>query len=300
MNTDIDISKIRKLDGGLLLVFQQLLEHGSVTRTALSLDLSQSTISHALSRLRELFGDPLFIRRPHGLEPTQRALQLKPQVEMLLNLTRDTLGIGQSFEPDNSARIFSISAPEFVTATVATSLLAQIEREAPDIGLRFVHLPADEVFEKLRRGEIDAAIGRFEQAPIEVALEPLYDDEFAIACRTGHPISKGNMTAKKYRSALHIWADSPSEIIERDSEIDFSDFHVCIVPRWLTALLIAARSDYVATCPRRLAESHAQLLGLDVLGFPQQKSISVSIASRKNLQDRGVEWFIQQIRNVFV
>lgn len=287
------------MDGGLLLVLQQLLEHRSVTRTALSLELGQSTISHALGRLRELFDDPLFIRRPHGLEPTQRALQLKPQVEMLLNLARETLGIGQSFDPKNSVRVFSISAPEFVTATAATSLLAQIEREAPTVGLRFVHLPEVEVFEKLRRGEIDAAIGRFEQAPIEVALAPLYDDEFAIACRSGHPISKGRITEKKYRSALHIWADSPSETVAGDSDFDFSDFHGSIVPRWLTALLIAAQSNHIATCPRRLAESHAQLLGLDVLRFPQLKPIRVSIASRKNLQDRGVEWFIQQIRNVF-
>lgn len=299
MNTDIDRSKIRKVDGGLLLVLQQLLEHGSVTRTAESLSLGQSTISHSLARLRELFEDPLFIRRPHGLEPTQRALHLKPQVEKLLDLTRETLGIGHLFDPKISIRMFSLSAPEFVTVTAATSLLNRIEKQAPTVGVRFVHLPESDVFERLRRGEIDVAIGRFEQAPVEVGLTLLYEDEFCIACRKGHPISKGRITEKKYRSASHIWADSPSETIARDAEFDYSNFRGSVVPRWLTALIISAQSDYVATCPRRLAESQAELLELDILKLPNPKPIKVFLAYRKDLHDRGADWFIQQIRDVF-
>lgn len=298
MNSDIDISKIRKVDGGLLLVLQQLLEHGSVTRTAESLSLGQSTISHALTRLRDLFEEPLFIRKSHGLEPTQRALQLQPQVEMLLDLTRDTLGIGYSFDPLTSSRMFSISAPEFVTVTSATSLLNLIDDQAPSVGVRFVQLPEDEVFERLRRGDMDVAIGRFEQAPAEVSLTLLYEDEFCIACRKGHPISRGKVTVQKYRLASHIWADSPSETIARDSEFDFSSSRGSIVSKWVTALIIAAQTDYIATCPRQLAESQAQLLNLEVLNLPNVEPIRVSLASRKDIHDRGAEWFVQQIRRV--
>lgn len=280
-------------------MLQQLLEHGSVTRTSESLSLGQSTVSHALTRLRDLFEDPLFIRKSHGLEPTQRALQLQPKIEMLLDLTRDTLGIGHSFDPPTSSRMFSMSAPEFVTVTSATSLLNLIDEKAPNVGIRFLQLPEDEVFERLRRGDIDVAVGRFEQAPAEISLTLLYEDEFCIACRRGHPISRGKVTLQKYRSASHIWADSPSETIARDSEFDFSSSRGSIVSKWMTALIIAAQTDYIATCPRQLAESQAQLLNLEVQNLPSIETISVSLALRNDLHDRGVEWFVQQIKSLF-
>ena len=66
--SDIDISKIRQLDGALLLVFQSLVRHRRTTVAAERLNVSQSTISHALARLRLLFDDPLFVRRSHGLQ----------------------------------------------------------------------------------------------------------------------------------------------------------------------------------------------------------------------------------------
>ena len=71
--SDIDTNKLRRLDGGLLLVFRELLRTGRASRVAESLGLSQPAISHALARLRDLFADPLFVRRPHGFEPTLRA-----------------------------------------------------------------------------------------------------------------------------------------------------------------------------------------------------------------------------------
>lgn len=298
MKSDIDISKIRDVNGGLLLVFVQLLEHGSVTRAARELSLGQSTISHSLSRLRELFQDPLFIRRPHGLEATQRALDLQPQIEELLNRTRIALGIGQSFNAEESQRMFRLSAPEFVTATVAHRLLQHLYQSAPSVAVRFVHSQEPLVFEALRRGELDVAVGRFEQAPDEIALQPLYQDEFCLACRRGHPITKGRMTRNKYRSVAHIWADSPTETIARDAEFDFSDYRGSVVPRWLTALVVAAQSDYVATCPRRLAESQAAVLNLQVLKLPLEQSIDIVLARRRQLHDRGVEWFVDQLTDV--
>jgi hypothetical protein len=71
--SDFNLNQIRRLDGGLLLVFRELLRTRRASAVAQRLGLSPSAISHALNRLRDLFGDPLFIRRPHGFEPTRRA-----------------------------------------------------------------------------------------------------------------------------------------------------------------------------------------------------------------------------------
>ena len=91
--------QIRKLDGGLLLIFRELMAAPARQRRRRHLGLSPSAISHALARLRDLFGEPLFIRRSHGLEPTQRALELAPRIEQLLGQI-DEIGSSESgFDP---------------------------------------------------------------------------------------------------------------------------------------------------------------------------------------------------------
>jgi DNA-binding transcriptional LysR family regulator len=65
--TDVDAAKIKQLDGSLLLVLRELLRQRRVTLAAQRLGLSQSAVSHALARLRELFDDPLFVRKAYGL-----------------------------------------------------------------------------------------------------------------------------------------------------------------------------------------------------------------------------------------
>src|SRR4051812_12268396 len=104
--SDIDRNKLRRLDGGLLLVFRELLRTGRASVVAQRLGLSQPAISHSLSRLRDLFDDPLFIRRPHGLEPTLRAQELGPQIEALIGLAARAMDPGGGFDPATSERIF--------------------------------------------------------------------------------------------------------------------------------------------------------------------------------------------------
>src|SRR4051812_25258438 len=122
---DIDTVKLRRLDGGLLLVFRELLRTGRASIVAERLGLSQPAISHALSRLRDLFEDQLFIRRPHGFEPTLRAQQLGPQIETLISLAGEALDKGGGFDPATSDRIFRIAAPEFVTALIGAELIGR-------------------------------------------------------------------------------------------------------------------------------------------------------------------------------
>lgn len=104
--SDFDINQVRRLDGGLLLVFRECLRRRKAQEAAQVLGLSPSAVSHALTRLRDLFGDPLFVRKPHGLVPTRRALELEPQVEALLQLAGAALGGREAFDPSTSpARI---------------------------------------------------------------------------------------------------------------------------------------------------------------------------------------------------
>ena len=111
---EYDQTQIRRVDGGLLLIFRELLIRRRASEVAQHLGFSPSAISHALGRLRELFGDPLFIRRSHGLEPTRRALELAPRVEALIDLIGATVSAEGEFDPAMSRRRFGIGCPEDV------------------------------------------------------------------------------------------------------------------------------------------------------------------------------------------
>src|SRR5438552_9137144 len=128
---DIDQLKLRRLDFSMLLIFRDLVRSQKTTVVAAQLGLSQSAISHALSRLRTLFGDPLFIRRPNGLEPTLRAMELLPKIEAILRATQDALAMPSHFDPTAATRAFRLAGNDLVGAVIAPSLLGLLRKEAP-------------------------------------------------------------------------------------------------------------------------------------------------------------------------
>lgn len=72
--SQFDELKLRRLDLGLLLVFQEIFRKRRAASAAERLGLTQPAISHALGRLRDVTGDPLFVRRPGGMLPTALAV----------------------------------------------------------------------------------------------------------------------------------------------------------------------------------------------------------------------------------
>src|ERR1700684_4345947 len=129
--SDFDQTQIRKLDGGLLLIFRELMARGRASDVALHLGLSPSAVSHALGRLRDLFGEALFVRRSHGLEPTQRALELAPRIEQLIALIGGVVSAERGFDAAQSRRRFRIACPDGVESVIAEPLVAAFRREAP-------------------------------------------------------------------------------------------------------------------------------------------------------------------------
>jgi LysR family transcriptional activator of mexEF-oprN operon len=300
--SDFDLNQIRRLDGGLLLVFRELLRTGRASLVAERLGLSQSAISHALSRLRDLFQDQLFVRRPHGFEPTRRALELGPSIEALVDMAGAALSREGGFDPARSQRLFRVGAPEFVTALVGAKLIESFRRSAPKLSFWVGFQAEAAALDGLRRGEIDLALGRFGQAPPGFISEVLFQDRYCVVAREGHPRVKGSIDYPTYLEVGHVFAQSRSEISSDDHRSSIGELHVAAaVPGWLTALVLTASSDGVATCPRRLAERHAPMMGLQVLDPPfGGEPITVSAVRRAGVDDAGAEWFLEQVRQAVV
>src|ERR1700757_4596419 len=99
MNRTVNLSRLQRIDLNLFRVFDVVYRERSLSRAAALLYLSQSAVSHALARLREQIGDPLFVRQGRGVPPTPRAGQLPPFTRDALFSLRGGVRRRRPFEP---------------------------------------------------------------------------------------------------------------------------------------------------------------------------------------------------------
>src|SRR5678815_4147371 len=130
------------LDLNLLRVLDVLLEERSVTRAGARLGLTQSAVSHALNRLRFVLNDELFTRGPTGMQPTQRAVDMGPQVHAALNQLQAALSPAD-FEPATSERRFSVVAGPYASAILVPPVVGRLAVAAPHVDLAIVELAPD-------------------------------------------------------------------------------------------------------------------------------------------------------------
>lgn len=175
-------------DLNLLLVLHVLLEERSVTRTGERLGRTQSAISNALKRLRDTFEDPLVVRTPEGLVPTQRTKELAPLIARIVHDAETCLLRPEKFDPSSAEAHFTIGAPDRFSLPVILPLLETLGRVAPGIVINLRTTDSDYALRLIEAGEIDMAIGWFNEKPSHLASQFLFEDKFMCLCRREHPL----------------------------------------------------------------------------------------------------------------
>ena len=308
---EFDQLQIRRIDGGLLLVFRELLLRRRATDAGNDLGLSPSAISHALTRLRDLFGDPLFIRRSHGLEPTQRALDLGPQIDAVIAALGHAVAGEPVFDPARSSRRFRIGCPTQVITLVGDRIVETLRHTAPRVSVSIRPAYLDRALRAVRRGEADVAIGVFDRIPRGLAALPLYEDEYCVIARKDHPSVQGKIDRDIYARIGHVFIGNPDGALADEAPVDRETMEAtygsipgpdrvstqAYVPEWETAMLIVCGSDVLAECPRRLATRFALRLGLQVLDPPFRPfRFTVQAVRRADVPDPGLDWLLARLR----
>jgi DNA-binding transcriptional LysR family regulator len=308
--SDFDQVQIRKLDGGLLLIFHELMARRRASEVATHLGLSPSAVSHALGRLRDLFGEALFVRRSHGLEPTQRARELAPRIEELIALIGAAVSSGAAFDPARSRRRFRIACPNGVASLIGERLVAAFREEAPLATFSTRYAILARALRAVRRGEADVALGAFRQIPAGLIARPLFDDDYCVIARRGHPIVRGSVDAATYASIGHLFVGNPDGALADEAPIDRAEMDDAYgelpgpervrtfgyVMQWETAMLVVSADDVLAECPRRLALRYADKLGLQVLDPPYHPfRYTIQAVRRGEGADPGVDWLLAKL-----
>src|SRR5690349_2347529 len=196
---------LARADLNLLVLFEAVYEELHVGRAASRMHISASAVSHGLGRLRRLMQDPLFLRHPKGVVPTDRARQLAGPVGEVLERARQVMSQAEAFDPAKSTRRFMIGAPDGASAVLLPPLLARVRREAPgiDLGVRNLVGRFEESLTLLDSKAIDVALMPLKDVPARFATRVLYDEDFVLVARKGNPLAK-KVTLERYAAAPHL------------------------------------------------------------------------------------------------
>ena len=150
---------INRLDGRTLRMFLAIYETGSVSATAELFDLNQSTVSHALEKLRAAIGDPLFTKSGRGITPTEKALSIIPRVrEVLAGI--EGLVESETYDVSKDLKPLSIAIPTPALVEEMKAVTREVRARAPTMELRITRLaPRERITQVLDTGEADVAIG---------------------------------------------------------------------------------------------------------------------------------------------
>lgn len=253
--------KLRGVDLNLLLMLDALLEERNVTHAAQRLEVSQSTVSTGLARLRALFNDDLFLKRPHGMEPTPRALALREPLTLALSAISDGVLSQAHFDPAESQRTFVLLLGEMGQMLFAPRLFELMRTVAPRINLRIVSGAASTRFGLLESGEAELAVGYFpEFAQSGLFQQKLYSTQaFVCVARSDHPAMRDReLTLEKFAQMDHAVIGSEGgypqlyePVLRR---LGIRRRIAVELPGLAAAQHLLLRSDLIAVVPEQLAQ----------------------------------------------
>jgi DNA-binding transcriptional LysR family regulator len=195
---------INRLDLNLLLVLDALQRTHSVTLAGEQLCISQSGVSNSLRRMRDAFGDELFVRTESGMMPTPLAESMAAPIQAALQQIRQTIEDRGCFDPANSTRHFRLAISDVGQMSLLPHLLSYFDQYAPHISLETVPLSRDGVAEQMSGGEIDLAVGAARPLGAGFSRYRFRSLRFVCVVSKNHPTIQGSITLEQFLRASFI------------------------------------------------------------------------------------------------
>ncbi|TMS56889.1 LysR family transcriptional regulator [Imbroritus primus] len=195
------------VDTKLLGIFMELLSKQNATYVAEKLHITGPAVSHSLNRLREIFGDPLFIRVPHGLTPTPRALELGPKIRDILMLWASINdGDTGNFDPAEASGSLSFGFSPLLGDAIFNTFVLRLKQLAPNLHIRLAESVCwDTDMAAMRANELDLVFSPFPTRQQEIVEEPVTSFNMWVCARNGHPEIRTGCTLEQYMHYEHIF-----------------------------------------------------------------------------------------------
>jgi DNA-binding transcriptional LysR family regulator len=289
---------LRNLDLNLIFPLHALLEERHVTRAAKRAFLSQSAMSRALERLRDMFGDPLLVRNGRGYERTVRGERVLRELESLMPRLEDMVR-GQNFDPARSQEVFRLAMSDHAAMVVLPSLLASVRRAAAHVKLE-VSASGAVNYEDVAAGRISTLLCAEEPPPF-LESEMLFTLDFVCLVGTAVPVHGRRLTLKQFLDYRHVLVElreGQQALVDRAlSQLGAKRRVAITLPFFVPGIFAVAQTDLILTVPRRLAGMTAEMAGVRIMEAPREiKSFPYFMAWHPRLTNEPAhKWFRGQL-----
>lgn len=281
-------------DLNFLYLVDALYREGSVSRAAERLGLTQSAASHALNRLRERFGDQLFVRSGTRMSPTPEGERVALGARRVLALVQNDIWEQQVFEPARAERVFVVGMTDMGGTVALPRVLKALQAVAPNVKVEPMAVQPDEVSALLENGRLDLAWGYFGHLSGALYQQTLYRRPLIGIWRKGRGTHADFDT---FVSASHVLASATARTNELLKQLLKAHGHELklglVCPYILAVPAIVAGSDYIATVPEELARVYVRLAEIDLFALPLHVPdiiVKQHWHARHN-DDAGHRWF---------
>lgn len=258
------------LDLNLLPVFEAILIEQNVTAAASHVGLTQSAMSNALGRLRQHFGDPLFVKTRTGMLPTPRALELAGPLKQALALIRASAEATERFDPNSSGRTFRLYMTDVGEMRFLPGLMEHLRSTGATVKIETSQIQVDELADRMTLGEIDLALGYLPELSGAIERLPLFDEHYV--CVTREDGGANKLTLKRFMSSSHVAIESMGSghaLLERTLQREGISLNVVLrVPHFVVIPMIVAQTDLLVTLPSKVAEQIAKPMNLRIHPLP--------------------------------
>lgn len=251
--------QLNQIDLNLLVVLDAICSEGGITPAAKKLHLTQPAISHALARLRDVLGDPLFVRDGQKLAPTPLARSLVEPLRRSLHGLESTLNQLKRFDPATTAHRFTVGLRDLTEAIVLPPFIERVTRAAPGVEIGVGPVDRRNLEADLKVGALDVAVDILVPVSDHVLRRRLISDRLVVVMRKRHPLARKKMDLDTYIALEHIVASS------RQRGYGLEDMELARIGlkrrvrlrchHYYAACAVVDRTDLVLTMPERYART---------------------------------------------
>lgn len=262
-----------RVDLNLFRVMDAVYVHGGISGAARHLHLSQPAVSHALARLRRLWGDALFVRHGNRMVPTELTRRVIGDVQAHLRGLQTLIAQVDTFDPQTLDMTLRLGMRDVLEAITLPPLMASLMRAAPRVRLTSVRVPRESLERALTSGEVDLVIDRQRRVSERIQGEHLADEELAVLMRRDHPLQGRVPDMDAYFAHPHVMVsvqpDQPDPLQAVWASMGLPEREILLrCQHYFAAAKVVAASDALLTLPRTYAEQLTSALSLSLCDLP--------------------------------
>jgi len=294
---------LHQVDLNLLVMFDALYRHQSVSQAANELCISQSAFSHGLSRLRKRLNDELFIRTNNAMVPTARAQEMAHHLTKALPLISSAINETEIFNPKTDASEFTFSATDYTEFSLLPRLIGKINHLAPNIKINVIGAKEQHPLALLENHQVDFALGysHLVEKSSTIDFFTWLQESYCTIARADHPALINGLDLNTFLSLSHVrvspWGEKSGVVDEVLAKQKLGRNVALQLPSVLVAPHTVLHSDLLLTIPRAIAEQLSSQINIQLFETPLDiPNYHLNIYWHKiNSAKSNFQWLKQQI-----